>query len=92
MPIPPEIRNRLARRHESPHTTARGDSRHHLVRTALACWGWAVTGLGFVAWALTTTHQGLAEIAFWAGLAIGNGGVIFTLLAAYRRGEQRGDW
>jgi hypothetical protein len=34
----------------------------------------------------------LGRIAFWGGLLIGNGGVMFTLIRAYLRGERRGEW
>ena len=61
-------------------------------RTAASCVGWLVLGLFLVAWAVHTTNQRWAGSAFWGGLVIGNSGLLMTLVAAYRRGEKRGDW
>lgn len=61
-------------------------------RTALECVLWSCMGIACIGWALHTTDMAYGKAAFYAGIAIGNGGVIFSLLAAYRRGEARGDW
>jgi hypothetical protein len=45
-----------------------------------------------IAWSAHTTDEVLGHAAFWGGLGLGNSGIIYTLLAAYRRGEKRGDW
>jgi hypothetical protein len=60
--------------------------------TGLACVGWAALGLACLMWAAHTTDLQLGWIAVWLGLALGNGGILFTLLWAYARGERRGDW
>src|SRR5689334_6258974 len=60
--------------------------------TAGGCIGWAAVGIYCVMWSFHTSDDALGRAAFFAGLGIANGGVIFTLLAAYRRGERRGDW
>jgi hypothetical protein len=31
-------------------------------------------------------------VLWWTGLGVWIPGVLFSLLAAYRRGEKRGDW
>jgi len=62
------------------------------VLTALMCLGWAGAGIFLLMWSAHTTSMTYGRIAFWAGLVVGNGGVLFTLIAAYARGEQRGDW
>jgi hypothetical protein len=92
MPIPADIRDELARRRFAEHREAQRDTRRDYVRTALACWGWCMLGIAFIAFSMRLTHQTIAEALFWSGLGIGNAGMIFTLLAAYRRGEKRGDW
>lgn len=61
-------------------------------RTALECVLWPFMSMACIGWALHTTDVAYGKAAFFAGIAIGNGGVIFSLLAAYRRGEARGDW
>jgi len=43
-----------------------------------------VARIFFLAWSMHTSNQSYGEAAFWAGLGIGNGGVLFTGLAAYR--------
>ena len=92
MPIPAHIREELARRRFAEHREAERDTRRDYVRTALACWAWCILGLGFIALSFHLTDGVTAEALFWVGLGVGNAGMIFTLLAAYRRGEKRGDW
>lgn len=62
------------------------------VLTALACVGWAAAGIFLLMWSAHTTSIAYGRIAFFAGLAVGNGGISYTLIAAYARGERRGDW
>jgi hypothetical protein len=92
MPLPPEIRDELALRHRGEHESAERDRRRDFTRTALICWGWALLGLAMVAYSVNTTDETIGRIAFYTGLGVGNAGMIFTLLGAYRRGEARGDW
>ena len=42
--------------------------------------------------AFTRPTPAWAEIFKWGAYVITYGGVSFTLLRAYRKGEQRGDW
>ena len=63
-----------------------------LAWTALQCVAWVVLGLALVAWSLHTTDVVLGRAAFFAGLGVGNAGWLFSVLAAYARGEKRGDW
>jgi uncharacterized membrane protein YcjF (UPF0283 family) len=92
MPIPREIREELQRRHSAAHYDARRDTRRDFVRTALSCWGWMLAGLAMVAWSIHTSDERYARAVFWAGLGVGNAGIIFSILRFYRRGEARGDW
>ena len=92
MPIPAEIREELARRRSAEHREAERDKRRDYVRTAIVCWAWCILGLVFIALSFHLTDIVIAEALFWTGLGIGNAGIIFTLLALYRRGEKRGDW
>jgi hypothetical protein len=92
MPIPQDIREELARRRFAEHREAQRDTRRDYIRTALACWAWCILGLAFIALSFHLTDMVIAEGLFWLGLGVGNAGMIFTLLGAYRRGEQRGDW
>jgi hypothetical protein len=60
--------------------------------SAVTCLGWALAGIACIAWSAYTSDLFAGRIAFYGGIGLGNGGVIFTLLGAYRRGEKRGDW
>lgn len=68
------------------------ERRNDWLAAAGGCIGWAAVGIYCVMWSFHTNDYALGRAAFFAGLGIANGGVIFTLLAAYRRGERRGDW
>ena len=92
MPIPLEIREELARRRFAEHRDAQRDTRRDYIWTALVCWAWCILGLAFIAVSFHLTDMVIAEALFWLGLGVGNAGMIFTLLGAYRRGEKRGDW
>lgn len=66
--------------------------RRDFYRGAVACLAWSAIGTFGVLWSAHTTDLTLGQLAFFGGLGVGNGGIIFTLLAVYRRGEARGDW
>ena len=67
-------------------------TRRDLAWTALQCVSWVLLGLLLIGWSLHTTDLALARAAFYAGLGVGNAGWLFSVLAAYVRGEKRGDW
>lgn len=66
------------------------DRRRLWYRTALACLAWSAAGLYLLGWSMHTTNSRLGWIAFWAGLGIGDGGALWTLVRAWRRAERRG--
>lgn len=86
------LRESLAEKRREEHVQANRDKLWDYVRTALMCCAWCALGVFLLAWSAHTTDQAMGEAAFWGGLGVGNTGIIFTLLAAYRRGEKRGDW
>jgi hypothetical protein len=92
MPLPRHILEEQARQRAAEHEVAQRDTLWDHVRTALTCVFWAALGIALLGLSFHTTDLALGNAAFAAGLGIGNGGIIFTLLAAYRRGEKRGDW
>ena len=47
-------------------------------------------GLGLLSWAVHTTDEAWGGIAFWAGLLVGNVGVVSALLWLGARAEKRG--
>ena len=82
----------LADRNADASREADGDRWRDLLRSAVACVAWAAIGLCCIAWSAHTTDAALGRAAFFGGIGVGNGGIIFTILAAYLRGERRGDW
>jgi hypothetical protein len=82
----------LAERNADAAVDADRVRRNDFLRSGAACLAWAGMGLYGIAWSAHTTDATLGSAAFFAGLGVGNGGIIFTLLSAYRRGEVRGDW
>ena len=92
MPIPQRLRDELSAGRAEEAELAGRDKARALVWTALACIGWAGAGIFCLMWSAHTTDVKAGWMAVWAGLLIGNGGVIFTLLRAYVRGERRGYW
>ena len=87
-----ELLDAIAAREAAAHIEANRDRRRDLARTALACLGWSALGIACILGSGHTTNYTVGTIAFYGGLGIGNAGIIFSLLGAYRRGEKRGDW
>lgn len=86
------LREEMAARNRRLAEEADADKRRDAVLTAVRCLMWMVLGVACLLWSFHTTDQAYGRAAFYAGLGIGNGGIVFTLLGFYRRGEQRGDW
>ncbi len=86
-----ELLDAMAARDEAAHVEANSDRRRDLALGAVACLAWSALGIVCILWSAHTTNYTYGTIAFYGGLGIGNGGIIFSLLGAYRRGEARGD-
>ena len=82
----------IAERHRELAVQADRDKWHDVLWTAVRCVLWMLLGAFPLAWSFHTTDPIYGRAAFTAGVGIANGGIIFTLLGLYRRGEQRGDW
>jgi len=92
MPMNKKLYEELQKKHERDHRDAESQRRWSLIRSGLACLVWAILGLVCYAFAFHTTDTGMAEIYKWGAYVITYGGVSFTILRAYRKGEERGDW
>ena len=92
MPLPEDLREELALRYARAEEEANRVKVRDLARTALMCLFWCAAGLFLLSYSVHTTSMTYGRIAFWAGLGIGNGGIIHALATAYLRGEKRGDW
>lgn len=92
MPVDPELAAELQRRRDAEWEEARRDTRADLTRTALLCLAWSALGIALILASARTTIMWVGRAAFYGGIGVGVAGILFTLLAAYRRGERRGDW
>ncbi len=92
MPVKKELYEAMQRNREREHEAAERDRRRALFVTAAVCLGWALLGLVFFGLALHTTDAAMGEIYRWLAYIVTYGGLSFTLIRAYLRGEKRGDW
>jgi hypothetical protein len=92
MPLRKELIEEMIRAREVAELEAERVRRWDLIRTGALCVAWMLFGLYLLGFSFHTTDDRYARPAFYAGVIVGNAGIVFTLLRAYRRGEQRGDW
>ncbi|MFN2567389.1 MAG: hypothetical protein ABR499_20520 [Gemmatimonadaceae bacterium] len=92
MPLRKELLEEMARAREAAELEAERVRRRDMVRTGALCVMWMLIGLYLLGWSMHTTDDRYARLAFYSGVIVGNTGIVFTLLRAYRRGEERGDW
>jgi hypothetical protein len=92
MPPNKRLYEEMQVRRAAEHHAAERDRRWAMVRSGLMCLVWAALGLVCYAFAFHTTSEGWGKIFQWGAYLITYGGVSYTLLRAYRKGEERGDW
>ena len=92
MPISRDRYEELIARSETARQAARRDTRRDLFRAMGHIAFWVVCGLVLFAWAFHVTDHAIGMIFWWAAHVVWIAGVAFSILAAYRRGEKRGDW
>jgi len=92
MPIPRKSYDEMIARSEAAHRAARGETVRDLLKTCGHMAFWVLAGWSFIGLSAHITNETLGWILYWAGFAVWIPGVLFSLLAAYRRGEKRGDW
>jgi hypothetical protein len=71
---------------------ARRDYWRDIFRTMRHLAFWVAVGLAIMGSALHTHDVVLGRMLWLGGQTVWLAGVLFSLLAAYRRGERRGDW
>ena len=82
----------LISRNEEANREAGSDTLRDLLRTAVHVLFWICCGGAFLAMAWHTVGVVTGKVYWYAGMAVWIGGVSSSLLAAYRRGVERGDW
>ena len=92
MPLPKEYHAALIERHEKSERSARRDTMRDMFRTMGHLAFWVLCGLAFFGLAFHTTDHAVGMMLWYAAHIVWIGGVAGALLAAYRRGERRGDW
>jgi uncharacterized YccA/Bax inhibitor family protein len=92
MPSSPDSKVDLNASSRAEHFAARRDTVRDLVRTCGHVVFWVLAGWMLIGFSAHSTNETLAWILYWAGYAVWIPGVLFSLLAAYRRGEKRGAW
>lgn len=91
-PMPQKYRDELVARHERAHLAASRETLRDMLRTCLHLVFWVLCGWVFIGFSAHTTDASVGWVLYWAGFTVWIPGVLFSLLAAYRRGEKRGDW
>jgi hypothetical protein len=92
MPTNKRLYEEMQVKRAAEHRDAERDRRWAFVRAGLACLMWAALGLLAYGFALHTTDVEMGRIYQWGAYLITYGGVSYTLLRAYRKGSERGDW
>ena len=92
MPELPDYYQEQIEKHEQAHKAAKSDTFRDLLLTCGHLLFWVVCGLTLLGFALLSTDGSWGAIFWKAGHTVWIAGVLFSLLAAYRRGEKRGDW
>jgi hypothetical protein len=82
----------LVERHEREHRSAQAETRRDMLRTSVHILFWTLAGLALSGFALHTDDRDIGMVFWIGGRLVWVAGVGFSLLAAYRRGERRGDW
>ena len=92
MPTPRRDYEELIQRREAEHHRATSDTFRDLAKSCMQMVCWVLVGWIFIGFAVHTTNEIVGRILWWTGIGLWIPGVLFSLLAAYRRGEKRGDW
>ena len=92
MPTPKKAYEEAIARNEAADRAASNETVRDLVRTCGHLVFWVLAGWTFIGLSAYTTNIPFGWVLFWTGFAVWIPGVTFSLLAAYRRGEERGDW
>ena len=90
MPLQREILEQIGKERLAAQVQAERERTRLWLRTAILCVVWSLLGLWCLAWSFHTTSMLYGQVAFWAGLGIGDGATLFTLVGAWRTAERKG--
>jgi fatty acid desaturase len=92
MPTAADERKARVERYARSEREARRDTRREMLRALAVIAFWTFCGLALIGMALHVSDATTGRALWLGGHIVWIAGVAATLLAAYRRGEQRGDW
>lgn len=92
MPLPERYKRELEESHAAAERESRWDGWLALARVIGEIGLWTLLGLLGTGMALHTFDFDLGRIYWLIGCIVWIGGVSHSVLSAYRRGEERGDW
>ncbi len=90
MPLPREELDRIGAERLAAQLEADRHRRRLWLKTAVLCVLWPLVGLSLIAWSFHTTDSFYGQIAFWAGLAVGDGATLATIVLAWARAARKG--
>jgi hypothetical protein len=83
---------RIGRERDQASREADRVYRRELVRVCLQMFGWTIAGLLIAAFAFRAHDRDIGMMFLWGGMVVNWGGVLWSIVTAYLRGEARGDW
>lgn len=92
MPLPEQYRRQLMETRAAAERESRWDGWLALLRAVGEIVLWTFLGLLGIGLSFHTNDFELGRVYWLVGAIVWIGGVSFALLAAYKRGEDRGDW
>ncbi len=91
MSLRQQLLEEIGRQREAAEVETTRAVRRTLVRCGVLCVAWMLVGLYLLGWSAHTSDEHYGRIAFYSGVIVGNAGILYSLLATYRRLEKRGD-
>jgi len=92
MPIPQRYRDQLLESHAAAEREAQHETRIDFARTVRDIVLWTVLGAALMGLAMSVSDESYGRVFWWLGHSVWFGGVTWSAVAAYHRGERRGDW
>ena len=83
---------RIARERLAAEREAKTETRRAFFRAAAECAGFCLLGMFIMFWAFWVNDVLIGRAFLYGGMAVGYAGMAFTLLRAYKKGLDRGDW
>ena len=83
---------RIEREREAAEREARRTTLRALLGASLQCIGFCALGLFIMFFAFHVHDLFIGRAFLYGGMAVGYAGLFYTVISAYKRGVERGDW